>query len=1223
MMLGEMRLQSGRHGPIPVLIGSAEALDARIAAAASALPKDAIRLRLGFSLAIETRQDAPSKGDGAFLIQDGRVVRRGIQGLERVDVSAADQDKLVRLIGLRDIVNELLALQFAREDSEGTVPLRQALNEVYDGFVSRYGPINKTIITVTSRSRADGAPVILRRKPNFQLFEDDPDAYKVAALEEYSDATGTAVKSAIFTHDIVRAPREPEISGPADALALSLDARGGVDMAFIAERLGCAEIEAAGALGDRVWLDPNGGVWRTAEDYLSGDVVGKLDEAKLAAALDPRFDRNVAALDAVQPAPLTRVDIRPLFGAPWIPTDVYQAFLTEKLGVTAEGLALNAISKKWQFVKPPEISLSSKAEWATSRSSVQEIVLAAFNNAEIRVMDANPDPKGSPLYNAAASEEGNAKVSALRELFSGVPETGVDGWAFEDEERAQRLEAIYNRAFNRLVPTVYDGRHLTMPGLARFIARGADRAVIPFSLRPHQLNAVWRIVSSGNTLLDHAVGAGKTFTMIAAGMEQKRLGLIARPMYVVPNHMLEQFSSEFRLAYPRARVLVADKDEMSLKRRRAFAAKAATGEWDGVVITHDAFGRIPMSPAVTEAFIREEIEGLHEFKTRAAEEEGRASPTVKELEKAAKRLEGRLAALLNRERKDEGITFEELGVDFLFIDEAHAFKNLAFQTRHTRVKGLAAGSESQRAADLLLKIRYLEERRPGRLVAFATGTPVSNSIAEMYTMQRYLQPATLARFGVAEFDAWAATFGDIVSQVELNPSGKGFRTTRSFSKFVNIPELIALYSRVADTQTAEMLNLPRPKLRNGAVAVVETAMSAHETAIMESSVARAEAIKGRRAAKGGDNMLKILGEGLQLATDVRLLDPGAEPNADGKIAMAAETIARIWKEGQEPALCQIVFLDMGVPGGKAAARSGPEDHDDAVLLTSELESDEETRPPLAAGARFDLYADMRARLIAKGVPREEIAFIHEADSDVKKARLFAEVRQGKVRILIGSTGKMGVGTNVQTRLAAMHHLDAPWRPADVEQRDGRILRQGNLNEEIDIYRYITLKSLDAYRWQALTTKANFIAQLRAGARGVRTAEDIDSPLPEAAMIKAAATGDARIMEHAELTKELRELEAARRAHERTLSAARLARERALKQIAALGGEIALMRKDSEAIAAHSEEAFSMTLGHREVHERKAAGEAIKAELLAKGVRLWEASTDVRAGQLSALRLRFG
>ena len=835
MMLGEMRLQSGPHGQNPVLIGSAEALDARIAEAAGALPKNAIRLRPGSSLAIEAGQETPSKGDGAFLVKDGRVVRRGVRGFERVDVSAADQDKLVRLIGLRDIVNDLLAAQAAREQSEDTSPLRQALNEAYDGFVSRYGPINKTIVTVTSRSRADGAPVILRRKPNFQFFEDDPDAYKVAALEEYSDATGTAVKAAIFTHDIVRAPRQPAISGPADALALSLDARGGVDMAFIAERLGCTETEAADALGDRVWPDPNGGVWRTAEDYLSGDVVGKLDEARLAAALDRRFDRNVAALDAVQPAPLTRVDIRPLFGAPWIPVDVYQAFLAEKLGVTAEGLALNAISKKWQFVKPPEISLSAKAEWATSRSSVQEIVLAAFNNAEIRVMDANPDPKGSPLYNAAASEEGNAKVSALRELFSGAPETGVDAWAFEDEERAQRLEAIYNRAFNRLVPTIYDGGHLTVPGLARFIARGADRAVIPFSLRPHQLNAVWRIISSGNTLLDHAVGAGKTFTMIAAGMEQKRLGLIARPMFVVPNHMLEQFSSEFRLAYPRARVLVADKDEMSLKRRRAFAAKAATGDWDGVVIAHDAFGRIPMSPGVTEAFIREEIEGLHEFKTRAAEEEGRASPTVKELEKAAKRLEGRLAALLNRERKDEGITFEELGVDFLFIDEAHAFKNLAFQTRHTRVKGLAAGTESQRAADLLLKIRYLEERRPGRSVAFATGTPVSNSIAEMYTMQRYLQPATLASFGVAEFDAWAATFGDIVSQVELNPSGKGFRTTRSFSKFVNIPELIALYSRVADTQTAEMLNLPRPKLRNGAVAVVETAMSAHEAAMMEKS----------------------------------------------------------------------------------------------------------------------------------------------------------------------------------------------------------------------------------------------------------------------------------------------------------------------------------------------------------------------------------------------------
>ena len=915
-------------------------------------------------------------------------------------------------------------------------------------------------------------------------------------------------------------------------------------------------------------------------------------------------------------------------GAPWVPIEDYRAFFEEALNLALPdgALTLNPVTKKWQFPTKPTVPDSVQALFGTSRSSALQVVEAAINNAEIRVMDVTADD--TAVYNAPASEESNAKVAAIRELFSGSPETGVEGWIWQDEARAARLEALYNAKFNRLAPTRFDGSHQAMPGIVRYVTSWSG-GIEPFRFHDHQLNAIWRIVSSGNTLIDHAVGAGKTFTMIAAGMEQKRLGLIQRPMFVIPNHMLDQFSREFMQLYPGARILIADKESMSRAKRREFAARIAAERWDGIVITHDAFGRIRMSDAAYERFIRREMDELAEFKTRAALEEGKDSPTVKELEKAKKRLDARLDKVLNKEAKDEGVTFEELAVDFLFVDEAHAFKNLGFRTRHARVKGLAA-VESQRATDMVLKIQYLEDRRPGRSVVFATGTPVSNTIAEMYTMQRYLQPGLLRDYGIDEFDAWAATFGDIVTQVELAPSGKGFRTTRSFSKFVNIPELIALYSCVADTQTAEMLNLPRPRLKGGAVEVVKAEMSEREIAYMQTLVARAEAIKGKRSEKGGDNMLKIMSEGLKLATDIRLLDPDALANPNGKLAKAVPNIHRIWRDGEDPGLAQIVFLDMGVPGsrGKAIGNEAPAPDDalkgNVVILAADGDDETESDNALLAG-RFNLYEELRSQLVAKGIPREQIAFIHEADNDVKKGRLFAAVNAGEIRILIGSTAKMGVGTNVQKRLVAMHHLDAPWRPADVEQRDGRILRQGNLNKEVRVFRYITEGSLDAYRWQTLNTKANFIAQLRAGARGVRSAEDIDSPLPEAAMIKAAATGDPRIMEHAELSKEARLLEAARRAHERSINAARGAHAQTLERIDRLRSATAQAREDAAQITDFSGDRFEVTLtfGDRHVKhgDRRAAGEAIRAHLLRAGARHWEpAAAREVLGELSGFRL---
>lgn len=1210
MMLGEMRLERGMHAsPTPVLIGQSapDELKTQIEQAARALPKDAYRVRGDKPVRLIPVVDASLQKEGAYFIQNGKVHQRVAGIAEEQALSAADRSKLMTLIEMRDMVNALLKPQgaFSAEEREA---LRARLNAAYDRFVSRHGPINRTIHTVTNRFKKDGTPVVLRRMPNFAAFRDDPDAFKVAALEDYDEREDKAAKTAIFSRDIIREAPEPEIRSAADALAVSLNETGRVDLALIAKSLNASEEDARDALHGAIWLDPAGDIWRTSADYLSGDVVQKLDDARVAAADDERYRKNVEALERVQPAPLTRVDIRILCGAPWVPPEIYRAFLTEALSVPAETLILNEVSKKWQFTTKPEIPPSTEAQYGTSRARAFDIIVAALNNGEIRIFDPGPAADSPPTYNASASEEANAKVGALRELFSGSPETGIEGWVWQDDERARQLEELYNLRFNRLVPTVYDGAHQTMPGLARFINAGPNQEPRPFRLHPHQLNAIWRVVSSGNTLIDHAVGAGKTFTMIGAGQEQRRLGLIRRPMYVVPNHMLEQFAREFLQAYPAAEILVADKDAMSKDKRRAFSARMAAGAHDAIIITHDAFGRIRMSDAAYERFIRDELDGLRDFKAKAEADEGRGSPTVKELEKAARRLEAKLDKLLNQERKDDGITFEELGVDFLFVDEAHAFKNLAFRTRHTRVKGLSA-TESQRATDLYLKIRSLEEQRPGRAAVFATGTPVSNTIAEMYTMQRYLQGRLLADYDIDEFDAWAATFGDIVTEVELAPSGRGFRTTRSFSKFVNIPELIGLYSRVADTQTPEMLNLPRPKLKAGQVTVVEAELSERELHMMDELVQRAEAIKGKRVQAGGDNMLKILGEGLRLATDIRLLDAQAPINPHGKTVAAVERIAQIWKDGTRPGLCQIVFLDMGVPNSKAGMEAPSDDGEEF----GDNADDNDAALPNEIGSSFNLYEDLRARLVQKGIPREEIVFIHEADNDIKKARLFAAVREAQVRILIGSTAKMGVGTNVQRQLVAMHHLDAPWRPADVEQRDGRILRQGNLNGEVEIIRYITLRSLDAYRWQTLTRKANFIAQLRAGARGVRTAEDIDSPLPEAAMIKAAATGNPLIIEHAELSKELRELEAAKRGQERSVLAAKSAYARLTSKIAAHETAIEGLGADAEQVRASETTAFLLTIGDRRFSERKAAGEALKAIVLSK------ATTPAGQSQKAALQ----
>lgn len=1179
MMLGEMRLQGSMYrANEPVLVGESDGLRQKIAEAAIRMPAGAFGVRelRPPPVMAETAQGK----DGAFFEKDGAIYRNtaGVGIAQKLNPEATQRVK--KLIGLRDTVNALLAAQIARDDAAAK-SLRGDLKKAYDAFVKKYGPINKEVTTVTKRLNKAGEPVVITRHPNLADFDGDPDAPKVAALEVYDAESGKATRAAIQERTVIAPPADRKINGPGDALAAVLDAKGRVDLNEIGIHLGVnTEGEVIARLGDLIYRNPNGREWETADQYLSGDVVRKLEEARSIAKADRSFARNVEALEKVQPPPLTATDIEVQFGAPWVPTEIYETFLKD-IGIYGPKVRRMPITGAYKIEKR-SVSSDLDAKYGTDRVAGLDVVEAAINNSKIVVRDRIDSE--TTVVNHEATQQAQIKVDAVRETFSGDREAGIDGWVFQDRDRTELLEGIYNRTFNNLAPRKFDGAHQTFPGMS------AD-----LTLRPHQKDAVWRTVQNGNTLFAHVVGAGKTYTMIASGMEQKRLGLITKPAYVVPNHMLEQFSREFIQAYPNARILVASKDEMSRDSRAAFVAKAATNDWDAIVITHDAFGRIPVGPDVQESFIREQIAELERIIEGEAAEGGKKSPTVKELEKAKLKLEERLKKLLNAERKDIGTTFEESGIDHLFVDEAHLFKNLSFATRLQRVKGLAQGN-SQRAEDLYMKIRYLEQKRPSRSAVFATGTPVSNTMAELWTMMRYLELDKLRERGLDLFDSWANTFGKIRTTMELGADARSLKEVTSFSKFVNVPELISIYSEIADTRTADMLKLPRPDVLRpdgkAGIEIVKAEPSEEEEAHILSLVKLAESLKGQKPEKGKPNMLSVVTAGRKVATDGRLIGPDFAFNPKGKIALAVDRIHDIYAKGKEPALAQMVFLDLGVPGGKSAAARKPQ----AEVITAEDDAD----PSQSEPTRFNLYADLKERLVTKGIPANEIAFIHDADTDEKKAKLFKLVRSGAVRVLVGSSSKMGVGTNVQDRLIAMHHLDAPWKPAEVEQRDGRIVRQGNLNPNVQIYRYITERSFDAFMWQKLDTKSQFIAQVLSGTKGSRHAEDVDSPLPEAAEMKAAASGDPRIMQHADLTRQVRQLQAQKRSFDATAA-------RSQHEIKSLRSQIGLYESampDVQADAAKVEDLagdkFKVDVDGQTLTERKAAGEKILSALIKKG-----------------------
>ena len=1022
--------------------------------------------------------------EGSFFIKDGRIHQQAdgraapvvYGGSELWAGGALTGRRMGELIVLRDRARAVLRTQNEGRSEVERESARAELNRAYDRFVAAYGPINKTTFGET----ADGS--VIRRMPNLVKFREDPDAMLVMALEDYDEVTGKATKAAIMTRDVVgRAPEVTRVTTAEEGLLVSLNQRGGVDTAFIAELYGRPESEVVTELGDLIYQDPDTRTWLTVDEYLSGNVRAKL---AVAVKAGEEFQRNAEALKAVQPEDVLPGDIDANLGAPWIPATDIEAFAADLFRVDRSEVKVGHLKTDavWclEAGYSAERSVAATSEYGTSRANGTWLLELALNMKTPVIYDTvSSGDKEERVVNPEDTLAAREKQKRIKERFR--------GWVFADPDRTERLVRIYNDTYNNLRPRLFDGSHLDFPGMSP-----------PFRLRPHQAAAVWRGMSAGNTLLAHCVGAGKTFTMATTGMKMRQAGLIRKPMFVVPNHMLEQFAREFIQLYPNAKLLVASKDDLGKDRRKFLTAKIASGAWDGIIVTHSSFERIGMSRPYQQEFLREQIAEYDLLLRETAATRGSRGNRnlIKTIEKQKARREARLTELLAEDKKDDGLVFDELGVDHVFIDEAHYFKNLETPTKMDRVAGVQTGG-SERAFDLFMKCRYLGRQKPGHGVTFATGTPISNTMVELYTLQRFLDSDGMTARGIDHFDGWAATFGEVVETMEISPDGASLRPRSRFAKFVNMPELQQMFRAFADVQTAEMLDLPRPELEGGKAAVVACPMSAAQRRLQQELVERYDKLRSQKVDPRIDNALAITTDGRKLALDARMLSPDAPDFPDSKVNRLVESVRTLWERSTPSRGTQMIFCDMGVE-------------------------------PTAWG--YSAYEDVTKKLITRGIPASEIASIGDADTDAKKQALFEKVRSGSVRILLGSTQKMGTGTNVQKRLVALHHLDAPWKPAEVEQREGRILRQGNENERITIHRYVTEGSFDAYMWQALETKAKFIGQVMTGDSAVRKAEDVGSQELSYAEVKAIASGNPAVLTLAEAEAELHRLAILKKNH---------------------------------------------------------------------------------------------
>ena len=1068
-------------------------------------------------------------GGKLYFVEDGERIP--------VEVPATTEKRIRGMIGLRGVTRNLIELQLYGGTDEEIRTAQEKLGKAYDAYTAEYGLLNST--------------------GNKRAFEQDSSYCLLCSLEILDEDGNLERKADMFTkRTINQQVTIDHVDTASEALAVSIGERARVDLDYMASLLGTPG-ETDSIIRDLkgvIYKNPEAGGgplngWETADEYLSGNVRKKLAAARAAAENDPIFAENVAALEQAQPKDLSAAEIDVRIGVTWIDPQYYTQFVHELLKPPFYlkkdiQVRYSPATGEWNVSGKSRDSLNNSlayVTYGTKRRNAYAIIEDSLNLRDTRIYDTvhNPDGTTSRVFNAKETMLAQQKQEQIREAFK--------DWIWKDPARRADLCQKYNELYNAIRPRSYNGEHIRFSGMNPEI-----------SLRPHQRNAVARMLYGGNSLLAHCVGAGKTFEIVAAAMESKRLGLAKKSLVVVPNHLTEQWGADFLRLYPGANVLVATKKDFEPANRKKFCSRIATGDYDAVVIGHSQFEKIPLSPERQKAILQEQIDQVIDGIQEAKAQDGERY-TIKQLEKSRKNLETRMKKLNDQSRKDDVITFEELGVDKLFVDEAHGFKNLFLATKMRNVAGIGQ-SEAQKSSDMFAKCRYLDEITGGRGVVFATGTPVSNSMVELYTMMRYLQYDLLKSSGLEHFDSWAANFGETITALEMAPEGTGFRSKTRFAKFFNLPELMAMWREAADIQTADMLRLPVP----AAEKITEvTTPSDFQRDLVADLGEWAEAVRNREVEPREDNMLKITSDGRKLALDQRLSDPTLPDDPESKVNACVRNVLQVWQDTEEIKGTQLVFCDLSTPKGDGS---------------------------------FNVYDDMKQKMMAQGVPPEEIAFIHDAKTEVQKAELFAKVRKGQVRVLLGSTAKMGAGTNVQTRLTALHHLDCPWRPADIEQREGRILRQGNMNQTVKIYKYVTENTFDAYNWSILENKQKFIGQLMSGKNPSRSCEDVDEAALSYAEVKALASGDPRIIEMTDLDSQVTKLKLLKANHEgqRYMLEDRLiqffpkAINGTKEQIQGLEGDLAVLQAHPQPDKEH----FSITVAGQTYTERKAAGQAI-------------------------------
>ena len=1073
----------------------------------------------------------PNIKNFSFALVGEDIYYRENSVMNKMELPVVTGERVKGMVAIRDATNRLLERQLEECSDEEVASLQAELNRVYDSFTAKYG--------------------LLSSNANKRAFSMDSSYCLLTSLEFLDEKGELKRKADIFTkRTIRRAEPVTSVDTASEALAVSIGEKAKVDIPYMMQLTGKTEEEVTEELTGVIFKNPLTDKWEPSDEYLSGNVREKLNIAKQFAENHSEYMVNVQALERVQPKDLDASEIEARLGATWIFPDYITEFMAETFHTPRQHINYERIKVQYAEVtgqwnvKGKNVDSSnnplSTATYGTQRANAYRLLEDALNLRDTKIYDTIHDADGEHrVLNRKETTLAQQKQELIREEFK--------EWIFKDMSRRETLCKIYNERFNSIRPREYDGSHIQFVGMNPEI-----------KLMEHQKNAVAHILYGNNTLLAHCVGAGKTFQMIAAGMESKRLGLAQKSLYVVPNHLLEQWGSDFLRLYPGANILVATKKDFEPANRKRFCSRIATGDYDAVIIGHSQFEKIPLSRERQIALLEEQIADIT-YSIEAAKEEAGQQYTVKQMEKTKKTLKAKLEKLNDQTRKDDVVTFEQLGVDRLFVDESHYYKNLFLYTKMRNVAGISQ-TDAQKSSDMFMKCRYMDEITGGKGITFATGTPVSNSMTELYTIMRYLQYDTLMNMGMGHFDSWAATFGETVTAIELSPEGTGYRAKTRFARFFNLPELISIFKEAADIQTADMLNLPVPE----AEYINEVLKPSEEQKEMvEAFSERAEQVRGGAVDPRVDNMLKITNDGRKCALDQRLLNDMLPDAGESKVNACVENAFQVWEDGKDTQATQLIFCDLSTP---------------------------------KTDGTFNVYDDVRNKLVERGIPKEQIAFIHEYNTEVKKAELFAKVRAGQVRILMGSTPKLGAGTNVQDRLLALHHLDCPWKPSDLEQQEGRILRQGNQNDKVKIFRYVTENTFDSYMWQILENKQKFISQIMTSKSPVRACEDVDDTALSYAEIKALATGNEYIKEKMDLDVQVSKLKLLKANH--TSQIYRLESDIAKRypvQITALKEKIAGMRVDADVVKGidlQDNDHFAMTVGGKLYTDKKEAGVAL-------------------------------